>query len=246
MLSNGNVVFARKTGAGEVTPDKKLIWNYDAPKGFEVHVIQPLGTDRVMMVENGDPATLRIINTVTGGTESTLVLPTGGPAPHGQFRRVRMTKDGTFLAAHMDSGRVDEYNAEGKVVWSVAIPSPWAAVRLKNGNTLISFRQGVREVTPKGDTAWEFLKKDSPDIPLYIVQEANRLANGNTVFCNWCPIGLKNPKDWPASVQVLEVTPEKKVVWALRSWEDPADLGPSTGIELLDQQDVPENGNPSR
>ena len=33
MLSNGNVVFARKTGAGEVTPDKKLIWNYDAPKG---------------------------------------------------------------------------------------------------------------------------------------------------------------------------------------------------------------------
>ncbi len=35
MLSNGNVVFARKTGAGEVTPDKKLIWNYDAPKGCE-------------------------------------------------------------------------------------------------------------------------------------------------------------------------------------------------------------------
>src|SRR5690348_791362 len=29
MLSNGNVVFARKTGAGMVNPAKKLVWNYD-------------------------------------------------------------------------------------------------------------------------------------------------------------------------------------------------------------------------
>jgi len=34
---------------------------------------------------------------------------------------------------------------------------------------------------------------------------------------------------------VLEVTPEKKVVWALRSWEDPEDLGTATAIQLLDQ-----------
>src|SRR5882724_6997022 len=38
LLSNGNVVFARKTGAGEITADKRVVWNYDAPKGCEVHV----------------------------------------------------------------------------------------------------------------------------------------------------------------------------------------------------------------
>src|ERR1017187_5638552 len=125
MLSNGNVVFARKTGAGEVTPDKKLIWNYDAPKGFEVHVAQPLGVDRVMIVQNGAPATLMLINTVSGKTERKFELPTGNPKnAHGQFRRVRITPAGTFLAAHMDNGKVVEYDADGKSIWSVAVPSP--------------------------------------------------------------------------------------------------------------------------
>jgi hypothetical protein len=27
LLSNGNILFSRKTGAGIVTPEKKLIWN---------------------------------------------------------------------------------------------------------------------------------------------------------------------------------------------------------------------------
>ena len=73
-----------------------------------------------------------------------------------------------------------------------------------------------------------------PDIKLFIIQEVSRLANGNTVMCNWCPNGLKNSKDRANSVQVLEVTPDKKVVWALSSWTDP-DLGPSTSIQLLDE-----------
>jgi len=34
--------------------------------------------------------------------------------------------------------------------------------------------------------------------------------------------------------QAIEVTPNKKVVWALRSWTPPADLGPATTIQVLD------------
>lgn len=34
-------------------------------------------------------------------------------------------------------------------------------------------------------------------------------------------------------VQAIEVTPAKKVVWALRSWAPPADLGPATTIQVL-------------
>jgi hypothetical protein len=40
--------------------------------------------------------------------------------------------------------------------------------------------------------------------------------------------------DWPATVQVLEVTPARKVVWALRSWNGEGDLGPSSSIQILD------------
>ena len=42
------------------------------------------------------------------------------------------------------------------------------------------------------------------------------MANGNTVFCNWTA-GVKKP-DWPNIVQVVEVTPQKKAVWAFREW----------------------------
>ncbi len=249
LLSNGNVVFARKTGAGEITPDGRLIWNYDAPAGCEVHVAQPIGLDRILIVRNGEPAKLMIVAVATGRIEKEFVLPTGNPHPtHTQFRRVRMTKAGTFLAAHHDQDKVVEYDADGHEIWSVAVPVPWAAVRLDNGNTLISSHNSfVREVDPQGKTVWEFSQADAPDIALFSLQEANRLANGNTVISNWVPNGVidakgaRDPSKWPTTVQVLEVTPEKKIVWALRSWTPPADLGPATVIQLLDEPGIPEN-----
>jgi uncharacterized protein (DUF1697 family) len=242
LLSNGNVVFAFMAGAEEVTPDKKIIWTYDAPKNFQVHVAQPLDLDRVMLVQNGNPAKAMIINVKTGLTEKEIPLTAGNPkSTHGQFRRARMTAAGTLLAAHMDNNKVAEYDLDGKEIWSIAIPSPWAANRLKNGNTLISSNKGfVREVNPKGETVWELTQKDVPDIKLFSIQEANRLANGNTVITNWCPNAIKDPKKWATSVQALEVTPDKKVVWALRAWQDPADLGPATCVQLLDEPGTPE------
>jgi PQQ-like domain len=248
LLSNGNVIFARKTGAGLVTPGGKLIWNYDAPKNFEVHIAQPLGLDRVLLVQNGNPAKMMIVNTTTGQTERELTLPTGNPTKtHGQFRRARLTSAGTLLAAHMDNNKVAEYDMSGKEIWSLTVPSPWAAVRLKNGNTLVTSNKGfIHEVNPQGEIVWEFTQKDVPDIKLFSIQEANRLANGNTVISNWCPNGIKDPKDWAASVQVLEVTPDKKVVWALRAWDEPANLGPATVIQLLDEPGIPEKGEQQR
>ena len=248
LLSDGSVVFGAKTGAGKVTADKKLVWDYPAPAGCEVHTVQPIGLDRVMFVQNGNPAKLMVLNITTGKTETEFVLPTGPSGKiHGQFRRARMTAAGTFLVTHMDLGKVAEYDATGKEIWSIAVPSPWAAVRLKNGNTLITSNKGfIHEVNPAGETVWEFTQKDVPDIRLFSIQEADRLANGNTVISNWCPNGIKNPKDWPKSVQVLEVTPEKKLVWALRSWDEPADLGPATSIQLLDEPGVAENREQQR
>ena len=73
--------------------------------------------------------------------------------------------------------KVVEYDAAGKEIWSVAVPVPWSAVRLKSGNTLVSSgsTQVVREFDPKGTVVWEFSQKDVPDIQLFSLQEANRL-----------------------------------------------------------------------
>ncbi|MEI8288587.1 MAG: DUF362 domain-containing protein [Verrucomicrobiota bacterium] len=237
MLPNGNMVFSRMSGAGIVSPDKKLVWNYEAPVGTEVHSAQYLGDDRVLIMRNGNPAQAMIFNVAANLLEREILIPTTVTNPHAQFRHIRMTPAGTLLVPHMGESKVVEYDMSGSEIWSVKAPSVWAAVRLPNGNTLLSgnAKGYLREVNPAGGTVWEFTQKDAPDIKLFTIQGAERLANGNTVFCNWCPNGVKNQADWPTTVQVLEVTPEKKIAWALRSWQEPADLGPATMIQLLDE-----------
>jgi hypothetical protein len=239
MRSNGNVVFCRKTGASEVTPDKKIVWDIAAPAGAEIHSVQPIGLDRVLVMQNGNPAKLMLIDTASGRTEKELTLPVPHPdKPHLQFRRVRQTGDGTYLAARLDDGKVAEYDAAGKVIWTYRIDLPWSAVRLRNGHTLITtYPPAVLEVNKEGEVVWEFSQKDAPQYRFFHFQEAGRLANGNTVITNWCPNRLKDPLKWPGSVQVLEVAPDKKIVWALSAWDDP-DLGPASSIQLLDEGDT--------
>jgi len=241
LLANGNIIFSKMSGAGMVSPDKKIVWEYPAPPGTEIHSCQSIGKDRVLIMRNGNPAQAMIINTATGKIEKEIPIPTTVKGTHGQFRHIRMTKAGTILIPHMSEGKVVEYDLDGKEVWSVKAQSAWSAVRLKTGNTLIAgdARKYVREVNPKGETVWELTQADVPDIKLFNTQTANRLVNGNTVICNWCA-GDNNTSHWPGTVQVFEVTPAKKVVWALSSWKDP-DLGPSTSIQLLDEPGAPED-----
>jgi hypothetical protein len=239
MLSNGNIVFSRQFGASEITTDKRIVWNYDGPPNTEIHTTFPVGKDRVLIMQNGNPAKALLIEKKTGKVVREQILATRSPeGTHGQFRHIRMLKSGNLLVAHMDLGKVVEYDKSGKEIWSVDAPSCWAAVRLKNGNTLISGNQRgyVREVNPKGLTVWEINKDDLPGIPLYTVQEVSRLANGNTLINNWA--GSAPEGQWKNVVQLIEVTPAKKVVLALRDWEN---LGPASSTQLLDEKGRPED-----
>ena len=234
LLDNGNIVFSRKAGASEITPDKRIVWNYDAPKGFEIHTSLPVGNDRVLIMQNGNPAKAMLIEKVSGRIEKEVVLPTRRPDnAHGQFRHIRLTPEGHLLVAHLDLGKVVEYDWNGKELWSVDAPSAWAAVRLPNGHTLISGNQHgyVREVNRQGEIVWRLEKDDLPGIPLQTVQEVTRLANGNTLINNWA--GSRPRAEWPGVVQLIEVTPDKKVVWVLRDWDT---FGPASSTHLLDQK----------
>lgn len=241
LLSNGSVLFAHQFGVTMISHDKKVLWNYDAPEGAEIHTAQPIGTGRVLFIQNGSAPFVRVVNIATGKTEKELPLAVGNAkSVHGQFRHARLTDAGTLLVAHMDMKKVVEYDSAGKEVWSYEIDGPWAAQRLKNGNTLIATnRRVIREVTPKGETVWEVKAEDFADYHVTNFQIATRLANGNTLLNNWANVRTGEDRA-NGPVQALEVTADKKVVWVLRSWTDPADLGPSTTIQLVDTPGAPE------
>jgi outer membrane protein assembly factor BamB len=242
LLSNGSVLFAHQFGVTLIDRNKKVLWNYDAPSGTEIHTAQAIGKDKVLYVQNGDPAKVVVVSIVSGKIEREFAVPVKNPkSVHGHFRHARLTAAGTLLVAHMDMNKVVEYDSTGKEIWSNSPQTAtWSAERLKNGNTLITGAGLVREVNPAGATVWEFSPADVPDYLFNSMQIAKRLPNGNTLINTWFNQWNGQADPTTAPVQALEVTPAKKVVWALRAWGSPVNLGPSTTIQLLDEPIVPE------
>ncbi|MEO7211799.1 hypothetical protein [Mucilaginibacter sp.] len=237
LMANGNVLFAHQFGITLIDKNKKVLWNYDAPEGFETHTAQPIGADRVVFVQNGNPAKVFVMNILTNKIEKEFLLPFKG-GTHGQIRHARLTAAGTLLVAHMDLGKVCEYDSNGKELLSIDVPSVWSAVPLKNGNILVASNQAfVREIARNGTIVWDYPLAGVPGYKLTNPQLALRLPNGNTIINNWFNqwnggVDAANPP-----VQAIEVTPGKKIVWALRSWAYPLNLGPSTTIQLLNNPD---------
>jgi hypothetical protein len=243
MLSNGNVLFTRMQYIAMVTPKKEVVWRYDAPKNTEIHACQPMGLDKVLFIQNGLPPKLMVVNIKSKTVEVAHDLPatslTDQKTVHAQFRRVRFTAQGTYLVPFLGMGqttgmgKVVEYDKNFKEIWSYDVPTPWAAIRLKNGNTLITDEKNklTFEVNPKGERVWELKPEDLPPPFRFIdTQSCTRLANGNTIICSRGD-GGKGP-------QLVEVTQDKKVVWVLHDW---ANLGPATAVQILDDPGIPEN-----
>jgi hypothetical protein len=245
MLSNGNILFTRMEYIAEITPDKKVVWRYDCnkPPGTnhtEIHTCQPIGLDKVMYVLNGLPPRLMVVNIKTGAVEVQHALPFNQPPNpngiHGQFRRARVTAQGTYLVSFLGLGYVAEYDKDFNEIWKYKIRSPWAAIRLKNGNTLITDEADslTREVNSKGETVWEFNTKQEMPAEYRCSsapQTATRLANGNTIFTSRGDSNGQGP-------QLVEITRDKKVVWVLQDWKT---LCGATAVQILDDPGFPES-----
>ncbi len=237
LMKNGDILFAHQFGITLINHDKKVLWHYDAPEGFETHTAQLIGTDHVVFVQNGNPAKVFVMNIKTNKVEKEFTIPFKS-GTHGQIRHARLTDAGTLLIAHMDLGKVCEYDINGKQLLSLDVPSVWSAVPLKNGHILVTSNQKfVREITRDGTVVWEYLLNEIPGYTIANPQLSSRLANGNTLINNWFNQwnGTVDAANLP--VQAIEVTPGKKIVWALRSWTSPVNLGPSTTIQLLNETD---------
>jgi len=236
MLTNGNILFSRMQYVAEVTPTKQVVWRYDAPKGTEIHTCQPIGLNKVMFVRNGLPPKLMVVNIKTNKVvfEHTVPAPslTDKRSVHGQYRRARYTAQGTYLLAALTMNQVFEFDKHWHAVWSYKVRSPWAAIRLKNGNTLITDEQDVKtiEVTPDKRIVWEISPADIPEKYRYEnSQSVTRLANGDTIICSR---GGSNH-----GPQLVEVTPDKTVVWVLWDWKH---FGPASAVQILNDPGNPE------
>lgn len=241
LLPNGDVVFAAMSKVGIISSKtNKIKWEFKCPEGTESHSCQPIGKNRVLIALNGVPGKLLIYDTKRNKLIKEIPVPTAGTNTHGQFRHARMTKDGTFTTGLYKEKLAVELDKNGNIVWQAPAETPWAVLKLNNGNYLVSGdgHGYTREYNPAGDIVWEVTQKDVP-FKLYNNQSALRLANGNTIICNWVA-GNSNYEEWKKTVQFFEITPDKQIVWQVSSWDEP-DLGPCTYLQLLD-----EPGNPGK
>lgn len=234
LLPNGHLLYQQGwTRVVELDAARQPAWEYDvkgngnADRPVEVHAFQRLPDGLTMLVESG-PA--RIIEVDRDGTiRHEVPLTVSTPSVHSDTRNARKTAAGTYLVAHEKDGVVREYDTTGAVIWEFAVPlfgrarrgghgpeafgnQVYSAERLADGNTLIGTGNGhgVLEVTPGKEIVWRIDQHDLPGIVLAWVTQVRRLANGNTILVN-CHAGPDQP-------QIIEVTPEKRVVWTFRDF----------------------------
>ena len=227
-LPNGNFLFCFATGAREVTRDKRIVWEYQAPEKVEVHACQPLPNGRVLVVECG---TSRIIEVDRAGKIAKEIKLTTVPSVnlHNQFRGTRKLKNGHYLVCFKGEGKIVELDGVGKVLRAIKVPGdPHEVVPLPNGHLLISCGDGhkVIELDKREKVVWELNENDLPGNPLRLMAGCQRLPNGNTVFCNYLGHGHIG-----AQPQFFEVTRDKKVVW---QFDDHAHFKTINQIQVLD------------
>lgn len=217
-LPNGNWMIQNAfTNVQEIDPSGKVVWEYEAGKNdrgeqVEIHAFYRYPDGRTMIAESGWQRLIEV--DAQKAIVHTIPLRVDHPHPHRDTRLVRPTRDNTYLVAHEGDGFVREYDRDGKVVWDYDVQSKvYSAVRLENGNTLIGTGDGhsVLEVDRDRKVVWSIREKELPNVQLVWVTMVDRLANGNTWIVN-CHAGPKNP-------QVLEVTPDKKIVWSLLDFD---------------------------
>ena len=233
MLKNGDILFTRMYWAAKITPDKKEVWRYDCKPGEEIHVIQPIGDDEAFMLINGKDSRVVMFNHKTGEIlwEKPFVFNT--ESSHVQSRRMRYTKEGTWLVCFLSGNKVVEYDKDWNEIRTMEVNKPWAAIRLANGNTLITLENEKRtiELDKNDKVVWEFCINDLPEeYRLDDCQSVVRLQNGNTIFCSRGANGRRP--------QLVEITRDKKVVWVLDDWKN---LGPATAVQVLSEQGWSEN-----
>ncbi len=243
VLPNGNVLLAFANRVEEVTRDKQIVLSYRlSSDNREIGTAQRLYNGNTLVTELGKRPRLLEINSKADVVVEVPLQPETDNA-HMQTRMARQLKNGNYLVPHLLAFAIKEYSPQGQVVRTFktdfeqlggrpAENWPFTAIRLDNGNTLVSLTHGnkVVELNPAGEIVWVVSNEDVGGL-FKDPCGAQRLANGNTV------VGSHAAN---SGVSMIEITPEKKIVW---STEHPLAAGVHH-FQILTTNGVAEPGQP--
>jgi len=183
----------------------------------EVDTVQSLENGNILLTESGaKPRLLEVKRDGTIAVEVALQCQTKNA--HMETRMARKLANGNFLVPHLLDKVVREYRPDGTVAWEARTPEepkecwPFTAIRLGSGNTLVDLTHGAMtvELDRDGKIVWQLSNSDLPSPLLSDPCGAQRLPNGNTIIASYGASAA-------GRVKLLEVTPEKKVVWTWTS-----------------------------
>ncbi len=216
VLPSGNVLIAWSDHVEEVTKEKQVVFSYKRSKeNGEIGTTQRLYNGNTLVTELGARPRLLEVNP-KGDIVLDVPLQPETDNVHMQTRMARQLKNGNYLVPHLLAFAVKEYSPEGKVVrvfktdleevgGRKAENWPFTAIRLDNGNTVLSLTHGnkVVEINPLGEIVWKVTNEDVHGL----FQDpcgSQRLANGNTVVGSHAA---------SKGISMVELTREKKIVW---------------------------------
>jgi hypothetical protein len=208
LLPSGNVLFA-DGNITEVTRDHKLVFEYkpENQKGGGAYSCQRLANGNTVIGEN---ASGRVVEVDKDG-KPVVAFKTdyGKTDDHHRLRMVRKLANGNYLVAHSQGNVVREYRPDGSTAWERATKGlAFAAVRLANGNTLVSSLNQLTEYDAKGNEVWEFKKDDLPGVTIQNMTGIQVLPNGNIVTGCYSAYTKEG-----AGTGLVEITRDKKLVW---------------------------------
>ena len=134
LLPSGNVLFSCHGGVKEVTPAKKVAFEYKTKS--EIFACQRLANGNTMIAEC---TAARLIEVDPKGKIVKEIKTQSKNKGHTHMRCARKTAAGTYIVAHLGEKAVKEYDADGKIIkvfktlWKV-----YEAHRRANGNTVAS------------------------------------------------------------------------------------------------------------
>ncbi len=157
--------------------------------------------------------------------------------PGDYVRLIRQTASGTYLMCCND--RIREGSSEGKYLREFPVGGffhAWKAVRLANGNLLVSAGYGafLVELDPGGNVIRKFGGKDvvPAEVNPFFYAMFQLLPDGNVVLANWQGHGEGHGAK---GVQLLEFNPAGEIIW---QWSRSDLISSLQGVLVLDGLDA--------
>ena len=227
LLANGNVLFCHSKGAREVSRDKKVVWAYKSPDQAQCHSCQPLQNGTVLLAECGMSRLVEV--GLDGQVAKEIKVASQSKNLSHQFRGTRKTADGHYWVCLMDEKKIVELSPAGDLLREIPVDGyPHAAIKLPNGHLLVTLGTAgkVIELDASLKIIWQLSENEVPGNPLRLPAGCQRLANGNTIVCNYLPGPFMGKQP-----QVFEVTRDKRLVW---EFTDHARFKTLNQIQILD------------